>query len=270
MYKVLKYIGSFKRVYFENSVFSKVKDKFSFNYNGECYVEKLDLLIREYKIPSNLHKNAYERNLDRIMCKNKNFYLSPQFYRMYDYNYYTQMQKKILSFAVEQSISSILRLQKKSLYDACIVINNAEYKINEYIICELAKKCRYLILCVPEKCKKGEEIYEKLISNLGISTLITNDSSKCKADFIITCSPVLYNVSCPIWYIDNSICPRSYNNIVINKIFYNSPWAKIERMEPEMLAIVLKLLEGNDIEDIMDNNKINMESINFNDYRINF
>ncbi|SHI04691.1 hypothetical protein [Clostridium grantii] len=270
MHKVVKYSGSFNKTYCEDSLLTKVKDRFSFNYNGEIYVENLDLIIKEYKISSNLHKDAYKRNSERVIKKNKDYCLSPQFYRMYDYNYYTELQKKVLAFSVTESVSTILRLQKKKLNEACIIINNAELEINKSIIYQLAQRCRYLILCFPKYNTKGEKIYEDLINRFGISTIIINDVLKSanKADFIITCSPLLNNITTPIWYLDNSISPQIYNNIAINNISYKSQWANINTLEPEMLGVLLKLLKGDNIEEVLDSNKIYIEAIKFNDYTI--
>lgn len=266
MNKIINYSFDIKKIYFNNSLWSKIKDGLYLKHNGNIYIKNLDTMIKNYRFPPNFDRNAYHRNLDSIKRKNKECFFSPQGYRIYDYNYYTTMQKKVLAYSIVESIRSILRLQQKSLFDASVLINNADYPINKYIIYGIAEWCKYITLVYNDNLRKKNKIVDYVVTNFGVSPIITNNINYAikKADFIVTATPIIEKVNCPIWYLDNSLKPNSFDNIHINNVCYKTEWTHEDIVSPEMLGAFLGILKERSLEKGLENNKIYLDKIKFN------
>ncbi|GAA0181552.1 hypothetical protein SH2C18_40720 [Clostridium sediminicola] len=265
MKKIIKYSSDLKNIYYNKSFWARVKDAFYLRHDGDIYIKSLDVIVKNYRFPSNFDDEAYVRNVNKILKKNKGSLLCPQSHRLYDYKYSTDFQKKALSYSIVESVRSILRLQKKSLFNACIVINNAEYDINRNIIYEISKWCKYIVLVSEWDNQKNRKIFDYLVSNFGVSPIITDDIIPFinKADFIITATPIYIKVLCPIWLLDNSLRPSSFDNIHINNVSYKTEWADEDIVTPELLGAFFEVAKEKSIEKAFENNKVYLDKIKF-------
>lgn len=266
MDKIIKYSSDLKKIYYDKSFWSKIKDRFYLRHDGNTYIKSLDIIIKNYRFPSNFDVEAYDGNVNRILKKNKGGLLCPQSYRIYDYNYYTNFQKKVLSYSIVESIRNLLRLQKKSLFSASIVINNADYDINKYTIYEISKWCKYITLVSKGNKQKNKKMFDYLVSNFGVSPIITDDIIPVikKADFIITATPILKKALCPIWHLDNRLRPSSFDNIHINNVSYKTEWTDEDIVTPELLGAFFEVTKEKSLERAFENNRVYLDKIKFN------
>lgn len=270
MYPVIHLNCNIDNAYKKNTFFSKIKDRLSVNLKGKSIIKELGLTIAEVKLPPNFDTIAYKRNIERakVFVKGKKTVISPKTLRIYDYQILNKFQKELMAYSVVKSIQLILRNQKKSIKNSCILIYDGIDEINTNIIYELSKTAKFIIL-LSKDIKKLTRMSDYIIANYGVSPVITNDFNYAikSADFIVTSKVLDEILKVPTWYIDNRTIPSIERGIIVNDVDYKVPWDSdnFSNMPPELLGAILSQMEERDVEKALKYNGIYLDSIKFND-----
>jgi hypothetical protein len=259
--------------YEDNSFISRLTDRFKISLLGESFIKELDLKILDIKFPFNINRQSYYNNMKivRKKIKNRRASLTPKVYRELDYNFLNDFQKKLIAFGIVKSSKLILRKKEKSIRDSCIVIYDAEDKINFDIICSMAKEAKYIIL-LSRELDGLTVIAEYIIANFGVTPIITSDFNYAikSADFIITSRNMELDTKAVIWYLNNIFVPEKKDNIILNDITFKVPWAMKETdMSPELLGAILCQMEEKDINESLKYNGVILDKIKFNNEILN-
>ncbi|MCY6371954.1 hypothetical protein [Clostridium ganghwense] len=270
MNKVIFINCNLQKIYNDNSLWGKIKDKIYTRYIGESFIKELGVCVSQVKLPPNFNEYAFKRNVYNInkRLRTDNSSLALKTFRKMDYYFYSDSQKKIFAYSVVKSMQLILMTRKKSIKQNCILVYDAADDINKYIIFELAKKARWLIL-LSNNIRKSRVLCEYIVSNYGISPIVTNDFKFAlnSSDFIITSRPLKISRECPIWYLDNMYIPREPKDLIVNEVTYFTPW-KIEgvNVTPELLGSIFNGTKTNDVEELLKENGVFLEEIKFEKY----
>lgn len=256
-----------KKAYYDESFLGKIRDRLCINLQGESFIRELNLKIARIKLPPNFNPKAYNTNMNltRRFAKKKIPMLAPKTYRYFDYNLLNDFQKNLFAYGVVNSIKLLLRVRSKSIKSSCIAVYDAADFINERIIFELAKECRYIIL-VSKSIDKIMSLQDYVTANYGVAPIVTKDYSYAmsKADFIISSKGI--NVNNLVWYINNLFVPKDDDNLKVNDISFSVPW-EVSSLEFgfELLGAVLSQMQEKDVEASLKYNGIYLDKIKFND-----
>ncbi|WP_461207626.1 hypothetical protein [Clostridium sp. DL1XJH146] len=267
MDKILNISADFSKSYFSDSLFGKVKDRVNTIIVDKKDIKDLNVKIVFIKFPANNNINSYYRNMDRLQSKYKNFSYAPCVNRLYDYQILSSFQKKVLSYSIVRSIKLYLMKNNKSIKNAYIIINDANYDYNYAIIEELSKYNNNIILIAHKELRKIYKWRDMMIGKYGVTSIITNEDKNAfeKADFILSSSIIKNNVKCPIWYLTNSWIEDETNNIKINNVNYSTPWLENdEYTTPELLGQLIKNIDRKNFEVTLEENYIFISKIKFN------
>lgn len=257
----------FKRIYNNNSLWGRIKDKLYTKYEGEIFIKELGISISNITLPPNFNDKAFKKNVYNInkkFCRGTSS-LALKSFRKLDYYFYDEFQKKLFAYSVVKSIQLLLMMRNKSIKSNCILIFDAADYINEYIIYNLAQKAKYIIL-LSKDLRKIEMLQEDIICNYGVSPIVTSDFDLAikYADFIVMSRKLDLDAKCPIWYVDNMYLPKRYNGIIVNDVTYESPWEnKNFKLTSELLGAILNIMQIKDIEKFLQDNKIFIKDIEF-------
>lgn len=246
-------------LYDKFGIFTRIKDRFKITFLNEQYVKDINLSICDIQMPSNINKKAYNNNIKlalKSFGNKEGYYISPDIYRMYDYHLYNTYQKKLFAFSVVESIRSYLRISNKNISNSCIVIYDAEDKINEYIIDEISKYARYIVL-LSKNLSFLNKKREYLMHTYGVTPIITREYNYAfsHSDFIITSRNIELSYNNPVWYIDNSYFPQNRNKVIINDVLYKVPWnINNYNLNTQLVASILSHIgSGNMYKDLKYN-----------------
>ncbi|MCY6356606.1 hypothetical protein [Clostridium sp. ZS2-4] len=272
MNKIIYIDSNLQKMYDDNGFWGKIKDKFNTKYEGESFIKNLEISILKVKLPPNFNESAFKRNIFSINKRfgSDNSILALKTFRKMDYYFYSELQKKIFAYSVVKSIQLILMTRKKSIKQDCILVYDAADDINKYIIYELAKKARRFIL-LSNNIKKTRMLCDYIVSNYGISPIVTNDRKYAvgDSDFIITSRSLVVSKKCPVWYLDNMYIPQETEDIAVNEVTYLTPW-DIEgvNVTPELLGAVFSREKIKDIGEFLQEKEIFMGEIKFKSYKV--
>lgn len=272
MNKVIYIDCDLQKIYDNDRVWGKIKDKFYTRYEGESFIKNLGISVLKVKLPPNFNENAFKRNVFSINKKlgSNNSSLAIKTFRKMDYYFYSELQKRIFAYSVVKSIQLILMIRKKSIKQNCILVYDAADDINKHIIHELAEKARCFIL-LSNNIMKTRVLCDYIVSNYGISPIVTNDLEYAigDSDFIITSRPLVISKKCPIWYLDNMYIPEESEDMIINEVKYITPW-DIDGLNitPELLGALFSRNKIKDIDEFMKENEIILEEIKFKNHRV--
>lgn len=252
--------------YYEKfSMFTRLKDSFKTKLYNECVINELNTKISFVKIPANINKLAYEHNVANAVNKFKlnNSIISINGRRDYDSRFLSKEQKRYLAFSIVESIRLILLRKQKSIRNANILVDDGAKKENRYIIEELAKEARNIIIST-KLVNKVDKLREYIISNYGTTIQIVNNINDFRnIDFIISSERRNYNNS-NVWYLDNFYNPKE-DGLFVNKVTFKVPWEScINEYSPELLGAILKTKGKQSIKEILIENDIIIEQISFN------
>ncbi len=267
MNKILNISADFSNSYFSDSLFGKMKDRVNTNLVGKKDIKELNTKIVFIKFPANSNEDSYYRNMNRLQKKYKNFYYAPFVNRLYDYQILSSFQKKVLAYSIVRSIKLYLMKNNKSIKNAYIIINDANYDYNYLIIQELSKYNNNIILIAHKDLRKMYKWRDLVTEKYGVTPIITNEEKNAfeKADFILSSSLIKDNVKCPIWYLTNSWIKDETNNIKINNVTYSTPWLENdEYTTPELLSQLIKNIDRKNFETTLEQNDIFISQIKFN------
>lgn len=260
--------SNLKKSYKSNSFWSKLKDRFHTRYEGATFIKEFNTVIYRVKLPPNMHKEAFKRNLYTIQKrfnKELNSSIALNTYRYLDYPYYSEFQKNFLGYSVRKSIQLILMTRNKSIKRDCIAVYDAADEINRHIIIELSKKSKCLIL-VSNNIKRIRVLCEYIISNYGISPIITDDINYAAnhCDFIVTSRPLVENPRCPMWCLDNLYNPQNPKDIIINEVTFKPPW-DLNNLEFtfELVSGIFNASNEKNIGKLLYNNGIVVDEVKF-------
>lgn len=265
--KPIIYVHSdLSKAYYDEAFFTKIKDRFHINLEGESFIKELNLKIAHVKLPPNFNPKAYRTNMSLTskFMKKSSTELAPKTYRYLDFELLNNFQKRLFAYGVVNSIQLLLRIKNKSIKSSCIVVYDGADEINYNIILELSKCCKYLIL-LSNNLKKVDELRDYLTANYGISPIITSDYAYAalKGDFIVSSRDI--EVEKPVWYINNLFTPMGNKTWVVNDISFAVPW-KTENLEYsfELLGAILGQMQEKDVEVALKHNGIYLDKIKFN------
>jgi len=273
MNKVLYVDAILDKAYKNNTFLGRLKDNFYRNFEGKSYISNLDTIIYKVKLPPNFNEQAFKRNIYKIRKKFSNYNISNMALstnRFLDYNFYTEFQKKFLAYSVVKSIQLLLRTRNKSIRKNYIAVYDSTDIINKYIVLELTKNSKCLIL-VSNNMRKNRELCDHITRDYGVSPIITDDIKYISkhSDFIISSKPLECLVECPLWCLDNMYTPKERKDIVVNKVTYTTPW-NFEDIEvtSELLGGIFNYYkEEEQIDQFLYNNGILLKDAKFESFR---
>ncbi|MGG7179021.1 hypothetical protein ACQPU1_15640 [Clostridium paraputrificum] len=247
------------------SPFIKFKDRFKIRCTGEEIIKDFNTKIKYTEIPQNINVEAYKYNIVRTFdrFKEDNSLLCPSGKRNYDYNFLNEFQKKLFAFSVVESIKLLLFKSHKSIRSANILIDDGSKKENRYIVEELAKEARNIII-LTKRSSRIEKLREYIISNYGAVIQVIHEEESMKSiDFVISSEDKVYNLN-NVWYLDNFYKPNK-DGIYVNNVGFKVPWeSSLEFYPPELLGGILNVGKKESIRDILRKNDIMLEQISFN------
>lgn len=268
--KPIVYISTnVKKSYEDNSIMTRIKDRFKICFSGKNFIKELNLSIVNVSLPPNFHEKSYYSNLGIVKktIRNKEAALAIKTYRKLDYNLFNDFQKGLMAYGIVRSSKLILRMMNKSIRDSCIVIYDAADDMNFDIISNMAKEAKYIVL-LSENITRTNTIGEYVIANYGITPIVTSDIRYAfkSADFIINSKAMDLNSKAAIWYLNNIYTPGKCDQTVINDVTYDVPW-QLDGMDmsSELLGSILCQMEEKDIERSLQYNGIFLDKIKFNE-----
>lgn len=269
--------------YCKFSRLGRIIDGFKTNCTSQELIKEVGTEIKYIDVPANINNQAYKYNIiraskrytpknryspeNRYSPKNsyaqKNSILCPCGVRLYDYQFLSDFQKKMLAFSIVESIRIVLLKSRKSLKKANILVDDGSKTENKFIIEELAKEARNIVVLTKD-IRKSEKLREFIIYNYGTTLeILDREEDIGEVDFIISSEEKAYNCQ-RIWYLNNFYSPNK-EGVFINKVAFKAPWdSKIKLFSPELLGGMLKEEEKIDIKDLIRKNDIILEEISFN------
>lgn len=273
MNKVLYVDAILDKAYKSNTFLGRLKDNFYKKIEGKSYIGDLDTVIYKVKLAPNFNEQAFKRNINKMRNKFNNYNISTMALntnRFLDYNFYTEFQKKFLAYSVVKSIQLLLRTRNMSIRKNNIAVYDSTDIINKYIVLELCKNSKCLIL-VSNNMRKNRELCEHITKEYGVSPIITDDIGYISkhSDFIISSKPLECLVECPLWCLDNMYVPKEKKDIVINKVTYTTPW-NFDGLEAtsELLGGIFNNYKGKEqIDQFLYNNGILIKDAKFENFK---
>lgn len=269
MYPVIYLNCDLKNRYSKYNFFSRMKDNLSIKLLGESFIKELGVEIAQVRLPPNFNSRAYMKNVEssKKLISGHNAVLSPKTLRLYDYRILNPFQKSLLAYSIVKSVQLILRMQKKSIKNSCILMYATFDDISSAVLNELSKYARYIILASGSTEKLSAKS-DYVIANYGITPVVTNDIKYAvnSADFIITNKIIEIGREIPIWYIDNDYVPENQNKFSVNDVSFKVPWdTNFSEMPPELLGGILSQMEEKNVEESLKYNGIFLNKIKFNE-----
>jgi len=251
--------------------FQSFKDSRKIEFSNTVFLKELDLKIYNGLIPPNINKDAFKKNIEKVMKKTReNITLAPKTFRRMDIEYYSYFQRELFYYSIVNSIKLILRDRKKSIQTAPVLVYDGADPINKGIISALSTSCQYLIL-LSKDIKRTRAIQEYIISTYGVTPIVTNDTKFAlkEADFIISSKDIVLEEDKFIWILDKSYNKAS-KGIYINDVSYCVPWQMKEGeirsiISLELLGAILGQREEKNIYLALKNNEVFLERILFNE-----
>jgi hypothetical protein len=260
-----------RKAYEDDSFIGKLKDRLKISVERESFIEELDLNIACMKLPPNFNQKAYTGNIavtQRLM-KKRSAVIAPKTFRVLDFKLLNDFQKRLFAYGLVNSIKLLLRISQKSIKSSCIIIYDAADNINQNVIYELAKECKYCML-VSRDLRTAGKLSDFVVANYGISPVVTSDLNYAlsKADFIVSSKNLETNK--PVWYIDNFYKPNSVSSMIVNDISFAVPWEVRDiEFSSEILGAILAQMQEKDVEKALKYNGIYLDKIKFNQLTIN-
>ncbi|MFD3155562.1 hypothetical protein ACFIJ5_01610 [Haloimpatiens sp. FM7330] len=255
-------------IYKDSSLFGRIKDRLKVKYEGEYFIKDINISIKKVRIPANVDIKSYYRNVNiaKRFGNSSEVEMSPNIWSIIDYDIFNEYQKKLFAYSIVRSIKLSLRVRNKNINNSCILIYDAKDKINRYIIYELAKVARYIIL-LSDNLKLLKNIREYVMANYGVTPIITRDNVYAlkEAEFIITSKNIEPKYKSSIWYLNNKFIPKNTQNLQINNVIYKTPW-EIEGVEKNIQligAILSQIGHNKRVEEDLKCNGIYIEKFNF-------
>jgi hypothetical protein len=260
-----------KDTYCKFSRLGRIIDGFKTKCTSQELIKEVAAEIKYIDIPANINNKAYKYNVirssNRYAPKNRyeqeNSILCPCGVRLYDYQFLSDFQKRMMAFSVIESIRMVLLKSEKSLKKANILVDDGGKDENKFIIEELAKEVRNIVV-LTKNIKKTQKFRDFIIYNYGATLeILHREEDIGDLDFIISSEEKLYNCQ-RVWYLNNFYSPNK-EGVFINKVAFKTPWeSKIKLFPPELLGGILKEEKKIDIKDIIRKNDIILEEISFN------
>lgn len=257
--------------YCKFSRLGRIIDGFKTKCTSQELIKEVGAKIKYIDIPTNVNYKAYKYNIirssKRYSLKNRyeeeNSILCPCGVRLYDYQFLSDFQKRMMAFSIIDSIRIVLLKSEKSLKKANILVDDGGKDENKFIIEELAKEARNIVVLTND-IKKTQKLRESIIYNYGATLEILNrEEDVGELDFIISSEEKLYNCR-RVWYLNNLYSPNK-EGVFINKVAFKTPWeSKIKLFPPELLGGILREEKKIDIKDLIRKNDIILEEISFN------
>ncbi|HEY5560574.1 MAG TPA: hypothetical protein VIK72_02265 [Clostridiaceae bacterium] len=251
--------------------FQSFKDRVKIEFLNTVFLKDLNLKIYNGVIPPNINSIAFKKNIEKVIRKpRENISLAPKTFRKLDLDYYSSFQRELFYYSIVNSIKLILRARKKSIQTSPILVYDGADPINRGIISVLSMSCQYLIL-LSKDIKRTRAIQEYIISNYGVTPIVTNDVNFAleEADFIISSKDICLKEDKYIWVLDKSYNKAS-NGIYINDVSYCVPWKMNEEenrstISLELLGAILGQMEEKSIYLSLKKNQVFLDNILFND-----
>ncbi|WP_102399476.1 hypothetical protein [Haloimpatiens massiliensis] len=262
-------LKSYQELYRDNSFIGKVKDRFKITYEYQKFIKELNLSVININIPSNVHPESYNKNIKRAEniggLKYKS--LAPDVWRILDYKWFNDYQKRLFAFSVVKSVKLFLRLNFKNIRSSCIGVIDAGDYINKYIIEELCKFSNNVVL-VSKNIEYLGKVREYLIARYGVTPVITREYEYLlnDVDFIITSINIdPKNEKLNIWYIDDRYMPQNSHNLHVNNVTFTVPWEEQSlKYTPQLVGAILSHIAGREIEADLKSNDIYINEFGFN------
>ncbi|HEY5525669.1 MAG TPA: hypothetical protein VIK26_10095 [Clostridium sp.] len=254
-----------KDTYCKFSRLGRIIDGFKTKCTSQELIKEIETEIKYIDIPANINNQAYKYNVIRASKRYlpKDSILCPCGVRLYDYQFLSDFQKRMLAFSVVESIRIVLLKSRKSLKKANILVDDGCKAENKFIIEELAKEARNIVVLTKD-IRKSEKLREFIIYNYGTTLeILHREEDIGEVDFIISSEEKAYNCQ-RIWYLNNFYSPNK-EGVFINKVAFKAPWdSKNKLFSPELLGGILKGEKKIDIKDLIRKNDIILEEISFN------
>lgn len=251
------------KAYFENGRITRFLDALKVIKREPIVISEIDRRILPIIIPPNFNREAYFYNISRVRGKFKNYQASVRGNRIYDLDYLSNFQKRILAFGIVKSIGLLLMNKQKSIRNSIIGIDDGGNNRMMPIIEECAKYYKRIVL-ISNNYKSANRIRSYIIANYGVSPeLLIGQEDYKYIDFIISEKNKEYN-SNGIWYLDNLYKPGNVKNIIVNDLSFSMDSFK-EKFSPELLGILINQNPGKceEIENFIKLNNIKIEEIRF-------
>lgn len=273
MYPIADIVCDTNKKYDSNHWVTRIRDSFKTNIIRKYYVKDLNLKISTISLPPNYNSEVYRNNLLSAVKKvgKQNIYISPRTFRLYDFKIYNKFQKRLFGYGVIRSIQLLLRVNNKDIRNSCIVVYDAAEDINYPIICEVARKAKYLVL-LSTNILKITKLSEYIVANYGITPVVTTDIDFAvkDADFIISSKNFIPARNVFMWYLDNSFFPNGKVINAVNNVDYRTSWGEeLEIVSSELLGAIMSQLSNDEIEKALNANGVYLENIKFNEVVIN-
>jgi hypothetical protein len=254
-----------KDPYCKFSRLGRIIDGFKTKCRSQELIKEVGIGIKHIDIPMNMKKEAYKYNIIRASKRYsmKDAILCPCGIRLYDYEFLSEFQKRMIAFSVVESIRVVLLKKHKTLKKASILVDDGCRDRNKYIIEELAKEARNIVVLTSD-IRKFQKLREFIIYNYGTTLeILYKEEDIIEVDFIISSEGKIYS-SQSVWYLNNLYNPNK-DGLFINEVAFKVPWEnKIKFFNPELLGGIFNEGKKVDIQDLIRKNDIIMEKISFN------
>ncbi|PRR80047.1 hypothetical protein [Clostridium vincentii] len=254
-----------KDTYCKFSRVGRIIDGFKTKCTSQELIKEVGAQIKYIDIPANINDEAYKYNIIRASKRysTKNSILCPCGIRIYDYQFLSDFQKRMFAFSVVESMRIVLLKSGKSLKKAEILVDDGCKNENKFIIEELAKEARNIVILTKD-ITKSEKLREFIIYNYGATLeILYREDDIGEVDFIISSEQKEYNCQ-RVWYLNNLYSPNK-QGLFINETAFKIPWdSKIKLISPELLGGIIKDVKKIEIKDLIRKNNIILEEISFN------
>lgn len=251
--------------YCKFSRLGRIIDGFKTKCTSQQLIKEVGADIKYIDIPANINNEAYKYNVVRSLKRysQKGTIICPCGFRLYDYGFLSEFQRRMVAFSVVESIRAILLKSHKSLKTASVLVDDGCKDENKYIVEELAKEARNIVVLTND-IRKFKKLREFIIYNYGTTLeILYREEDIIEVDFIISNQEKVYN-SQRVWYLNNFYNPNK-GGVFINEVEFKVPWeSNIKLFTPELLGGIFDEDKKMDIQDLMRKNNIYLEKISFN------
>ena len=182
-----------KDTYCKFSRLGRIIDGFKTKCTSQELIKEVGAEIKYIDIPANINNKAYKYNIIRASKRysrkadmNRNSILCPCGVRLYDYQFLSDFQKRMMAFSVVESIRIVLLKSEKSLKKANILVDDGCKDENKFIIEELAKEARNIVVLTKD-IRKSQKLREFIIYNYGTTLeILYREEDIGEVDFIIS------------------------------------------------------------------------------------